>query len=112
MTSLGRCSSTVEHSFRKAGVEGPNPSIGFMTIHKNDTPKEVSDIQYELYRSMSPAKKITLLFDAYHTGRILAMAGIRMLRPSATEAEIRQIWTRQHLGGKLFSEVYGNARNG
>ena len=24
-----RCSSTVEHSFRKAGVEGSNPSIGF-----------------------------------------------------------------------------------
>ena len=23
-----RCSSMVEHSFRKAGVEGPNPSIG------------------------------------------------------------------------------------
>jgi len=52
------------------------------------------------------------LFDAYHTGRILAMAGIRMLRPTATEAEIRQIWIRQHLGEKLFSEVYGNARNG
>jgi hypothetical protein len=111
-TSSGRCSSTVEHSFRKAGVEGPNPSIGFMTIHGNDTPKEISDIQYGLYRNMSPAKKITLLFDAYHTGRILAMAGIRMLKPSATEAEIRQIWARQHLGEKLFSEVYGNVRNG
>jgi len=83
-----------------------------MTMHKNDTPKEISDIQYELYRGMSPAKKITLLFDAYHTGRILAMAGIRMLKPSATEAEIRQIWARKHLGGKLFSEVYENIRNG
>jgi len=83
-----------------------------MTIYQNDTPKRISDIQYDLYRSMSPAKKITLLFDAYHTGRILAMAGIRMLRPTATEAEIRQIWIRQHLGEKLFSEVYGNARNG
>jgi len=83
-----------------------------MTIDKSDTPKEISDIQYGLYRRMSPAKKITLLFDAYHTGRILAMAGIKMLNPSATEAEIRQIWTRQHLGEKLFSEVYGNVRNG
>jgi uncharacterized protein len=27
---IGRCSSTVEHGFRKAGVEGPNPSIGCM----------------------------------------------------------------------------------
>ncbi len=109
---IGRCSSTVEHSFRKAGVEGPNPSIGFMTMHGNDTPKEISEIQYGLYRSMSPAKKMTLLFDAYHTGRILAMAGIRMLNPSATEAEIRQIWVRQRLGEKLFTEAYGNVRNG
>jgi hypothetical protein len=83
-----------------------------MTTYRNDTPKQIRDIQYDLYRSMSPAKKIALLFDAYHTGRILAMAGIRMLRPSATQAEIRQIWTRQHLGEKLFSEVYGNVRDG
>jgi uncharacterized protein len=27
-----RCSSTVEHGFRKAGVEGSNPSIGFMNL--------------------------------------------------------------------------------
>ena len=26
---ISRCSSMVEHSFRKAGVEGPTPSIGF-----------------------------------------------------------------------------------
>ena len=25
---MGRCSSMVEHSFRKAGVEGSSPSIG------------------------------------------------------------------------------------
>ncbi len=30
---ISRCSSMVEHSFRKAGVEGPNPSIGFMNLH-------------------------------------------------------------------------------
>ena len=29
-----RCSSTVEHSFRKAGVEGSNPSIGFMNLQE------------------------------------------------------------------------------
>ena len=29
-----RCSSTVEHGFRKAGVEGSNPSIGFMNINQ------------------------------------------------------------------------------
>jgi hypothetical protein len=34
-TSLGRCSSMVEHSFRKAGVEGSTPSIGFMDSGEN-----------------------------------------------------------------------------
>ncbi len=29
---IGRCSSMVEHGFRKAGVEGSNPSIGFIQI--------------------------------------------------------------------------------
>ena len=32
---IGRCSSTVEHSFRKAGVEGPSPSIGCGFYRKN-----------------------------------------------------------------------------
>ena len=30
----GRCSSMVEHSFRKAEVEGPTPSIGFMNLNE------------------------------------------------------------------------------
>ncbi len=81
-----------------------------MTI--NDTPKEIREIQYELYRGMSPAKKIRLVFDACEMGRILAMAGIRMLNPSATEDEIKQIWRKQHLGERLYNEVYGNIRDG
>jgi len=81
-------------------------------MSKNDTPKEIRQIQYQLYRGMSPAKKIRLLFDAYKMGQILSMAGIRMLNPSASEAEIRQIWRKQHLGEKLFNEVYGNIKDG
>jgi len=61
---------------------------------------------------MSPAKKIRLVFDAYKMGQILAMAGIRTLNSSATEAEIRQIWRKQHLGEKLYNEVYGNIKDG
>ncbi len=38
---IGRCSSTVEHGFRKAGVEGPNPSIGFVNLQeKHNSLKE------------------------------------------------------------------------
>jgi len=83
-----------------------------MTMHKNDTPKEIREIQYELYRRMLPAKKMGLVFDAYKMGQILAMAGIRMRNPSATEGELRQIWRKQHLGEKLYNEVYGNLKDG
>jgi len=78
----------------------------------NDTPKEIREFQYELYCMMSPAKKMELVFDACEMGRILAMAGIKMLNPSATEEEVLKIWRKQHLGEKLYNEVYGNIKDG
>ena len=50
---------------------------------KTDTPKEVLEIQYDLYRKMSPAKKFRIVCDAYRFGQSLAMAGIKMRYPSA-----------------------------
>lgn len=52
---------------------------------KADTPREVLEIQYELYRKMSPAKKIELIFDAYRIGQCLAMAGIQMRFPNTSK---------------------------
>jgi hypothetical protein len=73
-----------------------------------DTPKEVLEIQYELYRKMSPAKKIELVFDAIRTGQQLSMAGIRMQYPDAGEKQIWHIWAKRHLGKELYNKVYGN----
>ena len=101
----------VEHGFRKAGVLGSSPIIGFMAEpHKiqTDTPREVLEIQYDLYRKMSLARKIELVFDAYRTGQLLAMAGIRMRHPNASEKEVKQIWAKEHLGEELYNKVYGN----
>ena len=47
----------------------------------SDTTSEARDVQYDLYRRMSPARKIELVFDAYRTGQLLSMAGIRMQYP-------------------------------
>ncbi|MDD5010720.1 MAG: hypothetical protein PHQ00_01200 [Phycisphaerae bacterium] len=73
-----------------------------------DTPKEVLEIQYELYRKMSPAKKFGIVCDAYRFGQSLAMAGIRMRYPNADKKEIWHIWAKQHLGEELYNKVYGN----
>jgi hypothetical protein len=75
-----------------------------------DTPKDILEIQYDLYRKMSPAKKIELIFDAYRTGQLLSMAGIRMQYPSANEDEVWHIWAKRHLGEELYNKVYGGSK--
>ena len=77
----------------------------------SDTTPEARQVQFELYRRMSPARKIELIFDAYHTGRLLAMAGIRLLNPTATEKQLWHIWAKKHLGEELYNKVYGTKEN-
>ncbi|MDD5134330.1 MAG: hypothetical protein PHP01_02820 [Phycisphaerae bacterium] len=72
-----------------------------------DTPKEILEIQYDLYRKMSPAKKFRIICDAYSFGQSLAMAGIRMQYPSANQDDVWKIWAKRHLGEELYNKVYG-----
>lgn len=77
-----------------------------------DTPKEILEIQYDLYRKMSPAKKFRIVCDAYRFGQSLAMTGIRMRYPNAGKKEIWHLWAKQHLGQDLYNKVYGNKTDG
>ena len=74
---------------------------------KSDTAPEALAVQYEIYRKMSPARKFELIFDLYRMGQALAMAGIRMRNPDATEEQVWRLWAKQHLGPELFETVYG-----
>jgi hypothetical protein len=74
----------------------------------SDTTSEARDVQYDLYRRMSPARKIELIFDAYRTGQLLSMAGIRMQHPDANEKEVWHIWAKRHLGEDLYNKVYSS----
>jgi len=73
----------------------------------SDTSPEARKVQMEIYRRMTPAQKLELVFDAYRTGQIISMAGIRAQYPDADEKQVWQIWARRHLGEKLYNEVYG-----
>ena len=116
-----RCSSMVEHSFRKAEVEGSTPSIGFieavlifiLSFHMSlgDTSAEAEEILCRLYRNMTIAQKAQRLFSAYRMGKMLSMAGIRMNHPDATEEQVWHLWARRHLGDELYERVY-QGRNG
>ncbi|MDO8302199.1 MAG: hypothetical protein Q7T18_03060 [Sedimentisphaerales bacterium] len=74
---------------------------------QNDTSDEAQQVVDSIYRTMTPAEKFIRVFDAYQTGKLLAMAGIRMRNPDASEKQVWWLWAKQHLGEKLFNEVYG-----
>ena len=88
----------VEHSFRKAEVEGSTPSIGFIEalllfilssrMPLSDTSPEAEAIQCRLYRNMTMAQKAQRIFSAYRMGKMLSMAGIRMNHPDATDEQV------------------------
>jgi hypothetical protein len=76
----------------------------------SDTTTQAKQVQFDLYRKMSPSRKIELIFDAYRTGQLLSMAGIRNQYPSAGEDEVWHIWAKRHLGEELYNKVYGASK--
>ncbi len=74
----------------------------------SDTTTQAREVLFGLYRKMSPSRKIELVFDAYRTGQILSMAGIRMQYPDADDNQVWHIWAKRHLGEELYSKVYGS----
>jgi hypothetical protein len=76
-------------------------------MNKTDTSPEAQHILNEIYQKMPVTTKVRLIFEAYQTGKMLAMAGLRDRYPQASEEKIWRLWAKQHLGEKLFSEAYG-----
>lgn len=80
-----------------------------MTI--NDTSAEAEQVLCRLYRNMTIAQKAQRIFSAYRMGKMLAMAGIRMSHPEASEEQIWHLWARRHLGDELYEKVYQGKEN-
>jgi len=76
-------------------------------MNKKDTSPDAQQVLIEIYRKMPTPIKIIHIFEAYQTGKMLAMAGLRDRHPNASEKKIWYLWAKQHLGEKLFNEVYG-----
>jgi hypothetical protein len=72
-----------------------------------DTDPEIERRRIELYRAMSPQRKVELVEDANRTARELALAGIAHRFPEATEAERTRILFGLVLGEELATRVYG-----
>ncbi len=72
-----------------------------------DTTAEARRVQHELYRKMTPAKKLELIFASRRLGRELALAGIRLQNPHASDEELWHLWARRHLGTECYDMAYG-----
>ncbi len=81
-------------------------------MNKKDTSKDSWQVLVDIYRRMPINVKAMRLFQAYQTGRTLAMAGLRESHPDATEKQIWLLWAKQHLGEKLFNQAYGAVTDG
>jgi hypothetical protein len=79
---------------------------------KSDTSPEARRVLHDLYRRMPLGRRLELAFDMYDTGRLLAIAGLRMRHPDVNEEELQRLWARQHLGPELFERVYGASKRG
>ena len=76
-------------------------------MKQKDTTDIAREVLVQIYRKMSVSVKTLRIFDAYQTGRILAMAGLRQLHPGSSEREIWRLWARRHLGDELYEKAYG-----
>ena len=81
-------------------------------MYAMDTSPESRQVLAELYRKMAPEVKFRRVFDAYETGKVLALAGLRERHPGASEKRIWHLWAKQHLGDELFKEAYGALPDG
>lgn len=72
-----------------------------------DTHPAAERVLLELLRAASPARKLQLLLSANHTGRLLALAGLRERHPGESSARLRRRLADLWLGPELATKAYG-----
>lgn len=72
-----------------------------------DTSRAAAAVQIRVLRGMSALRKVNLVEDANRTARCLALAGIGLRFPGASEEERIRLLMDLLLGEELASRVYG-----
>ena len=73
----------------------------------NDTSDAAAEVQIRLLRAMPASRKVGLVEDANRTARCLALAGIGLRFPEASEEERVRLLMDILLGADLAVRVYG-----
>ena len=72
-----------------------------------DTSDDAAEAQYRVMRAMSPSRKVALVDDANRTARRLALAGIQMRCPDASDEERSRQLIELLLGEELARRAFG-----
>lgn len=75
-----------------------------------DTSPEAEEVLFRLIRETPVWRKWELMDDLNRAARQLAVAGLRMEYPDASDEEIRRRLADRLLGEELAAEVYGPGR--
>lgn len=78
-----------------------------MKTQLSDTSAAAAAVQREIYRNMSPARKLELVEDANHTARVLALAGLAQRYPNEAPERLHRRLFDLVLGAELAERVYG-----
>ena len=71
-----------------------------------DTTPEAAWVQLEIYRRLSPARRLELAFGMSNSLREIVAAGVRSRHPGYNEEQVRLAVIRLYLGEELFKKAY------
>jgi len=74
----------------------------------SDTDPKIEALQVQLLRTAPPWRKMEMLAGLNASARSLALAGLRLRYPDASEDEIRRCLAKLLLGSELSQKVLGD----
>lgn len=101
--------STQVSSVRVAACheEGCGNTLMAMTV--GDTSRDVFEAQVELYRAMTPAKRVQMSWDMTSYALGVAADGIRSRHADYSEEEVQWALRRLRVGDELFRAAWPDA---
>jgi hypothetical protein len=71
-----------------------------------DTTPEAAWVQIEVFRRMSPRKRLRMVLQLSDSLRAIAAAGVRSRHPEFSAEQVKLAVIRMSLGDELFRKVY------
>jgi hypothetical protein len=85
------------------------PPPGARRRRSADTSPEADEVQLEIYRSMTPERRLAIAIEMSEDVIALAAAGIRARHPGYDEAQIAHALHRLRLGDRTFRAAWPDA---